>query len=112
MLEAIFNFIIQLFFWLIGIIGSIVIFPIQAILVTIIPGLGDFIGITLGFFNNYVWNYLSFMKELVLDVSCLPRPLWSLFIGFVIARWAIAPAVRSIKLIINIWKLKSGGATK
>lgn len=37
MLEAIFNFIIQLFFWLIGLIGSIVIYPVQALLVTIIP---------------------------------------------------------------------------
>lgn len=69
-------------------------------------------GLTLGFFNTYVWNYLSFMKELVLDVSCLPRPLWSLFIAFIFARWGIAPAVRSIKLMINIWKLKSGGSTK
>lgn len=112
MLEAIFNFIIQLFFWLIGLIGSIVIYPVQAILVTIIPGLGEFIGLTLGFFNTYVWNYLSFMKELVLDVSCLPRPLWSLFIAFLFARWGIAPAIRSIKLMINIWKLKSGGSTK
>lgn len=112
MLEALFNFIIQLFFWLIGLIGSIIIYPVQALLVTIIPGLGDFVGLTLGFFNTYIWNYLSFMKELVLDVSCLPRPLWSLFIAFIFARWGIAPAVRSIKLMINIWKLKSGGSTK
>lgn len=112
MIEAIFNFLINLFFWLIGVIGSIIIYPIQAILVTIIPGLGEFIGTTLGFFNTYVWRYLSFMKELVLDVSCLPRPLWSIFIAFIIARWGIAPVVRSIKLIINIWKLKSGGATR
>lgn len=112
MIEAIFNFLINLFFWLIGLIGSIIIYPIQALLVTIIPGLGEFIGTTLGFFNTYVWNYLSFMKELVLDVSCLPRGLWSIFVAFVIARWGIAPAVRSIKLIINIWKLKSGGSTK
>lgn len=112
MLEAIFNFVINLFFWLVGIIGSIVIYPIQVLLVAIIPGLGDFISITLGFFNNYVWNYLSFMKELVLDVSCLPRSLWSIFVIFLFARWAIAPAIRAIKLIINIWKIKSGGATK
>lgn len=108
MLEAIFNFILQLFFWLIGLIGSLIIYPIQAILVTLVPGIGEFISITLGFFNQYVWNYLSFIKELVLDVSCLPRGLWSVFIAFVFARWLIAPAVRSIKLIINIWKLKSG----
>ena len=49
MLEALFDFIINLFFWLVGLIGSIVIYPVQAILVTIIPGIGDFIGTVLGF---------------------------------------------------------------
>lgn len=112
MLEAVFDFIINLFFWLVGIIGSIVIYPVQLLLVTIIPGLGDFISVFLGFFNTYIFNTLSFVKELILDISCLPRGLWSIFITFVLARWAIAPAVRGIKLIINIWKLKSGGATK
>lgn len=112
MLEALFNFIIKLFFWLIGIIGSIIIYPIQLLLQSLIPGLSEFIGITLGFFNTYVWYYLSFIKELILDVSCLPRAMWSIFVIFTIARWGIAPAVRSIKLLINIWKVKSGGDTK
>lgn len=37
MIEAIFNFLINVFFWLIGVIGSLIIYPIQALLVTIIP---------------------------------------------------------------------------
>lgn len=39
MLKALFNFILKIFFWLIGIIGSIVIYPIQLLLVAIIPNL-------------------------------------------------------------------------
>lgn len=112
MLEAVFNFIINLFFWLIGLVGSLIIYPIQAILVTIIPGLGEFIGTTLGFFTNLVFPMISFVKEIFLDLTCLPRGLFSILITFIFARWGIAPAVRSIKLLINIWKLKSGGATK
>lgn len=112
MLEALFDFIINLFFWLVGLIGSIVIYPVQAILVTIIPGLGDYIGIILGFFNNTLFPMLSFVKELFLDLTCCPRPLFSIFITFILARWAIAPAIRSVKLFLNIWKLKSGGVTK
>lgn len=75
-------------------------------------GLGDFLSTVLGFFTEYIFPMLSFVKELFLDLSCLPRPLWSIFVIFVFARWGIAPAIRSIKLIINIWKIKSGGATK
>lgn len=37
MLESLFDFIIDIFFWLIGIIGSIVIYPVQVLLVSIIP---------------------------------------------------------------------------
>lgn len=59
-----------------------------------------------------VFPMISFVKEFFLDLTCLPRPLFSILITFMLARWAIAPAVRSVKLIINIWKLKSGGATK
>lgn len=112
MLEAVFNFILKIFFWLVGLIGSIIIYPIQLILVAIFPGLGNFIGTVLGFFTQYIFPMISFVKEMFLDLSCLPRPLWSIFVGFVIARWGIAPAIRSCKLLINIWKLKSGGSTK
>lgn len=112
MLEALFDFIVNAFFWLVGIIGSIVIYPVQALLVSIFPGIGDFIVNVLGFFNTYLFPMLSFVKELFLDLSCCPRGLFSIFITFVLARWAIAPAIRSIKLIVNIWKLKSGGSTE
>lgn len=111
MLEALFDFLINFFFWIVGIVGSIVIYPIQALLVTLIPGLGDFIGIFLGFFNTYIFPTVSFIKELVLDVSCLPRGLWSIFVAFFLARWAIAPAIRSIKLVINSWRIAHGGVT-
>lgn len=53
MLEAIFNFIINLFFWLIGLIGSIVIYPVQALLVTIIPRTWRFYR-----FNPWIFQYL------------------------------------------------------
>lgn len=111
MLEALFDFLINLFFWIIGVIGSIVIYPIQALLVTIVPGLGEFIGIFLGFFNTYIFPAVSFIKELFLDISCTPRGLWSIFVTFVFARWLLAPAIRQIKLIVNLWKFKSGGGT-
>ena len=112
MIDALFNFILNLFFWLVGVIGSIVIYPVQVLLVTIFPDLGDFISVVLGFFNNQLFPMVSFVKELFLDLTCCPRVLFSIFITFILARWTIAPAVRSIKLIINIWKLKSGGMTK
>lgn len=112
MLDSIFNFILNLFFWLVGLIGSLVIYPIQAILVTLVPTLGDYLSTFLSFFNQSVFPMISFCKELFLEISCCPRPLFTLLITTIFARWLIAPAIRSILLIINIWKLKSGGKTQ
>lgn len=109
MIEALFSSLMGFFFWLIGLIGSIVIYPIQLILVSVFPALGDYISGILTFLNNQFFPYLSFAKELLLDLTCLPRPLFSILVTFIIARWTIAPAIRSIKLILNIWKIKGGG---
>lgn len=109
MIEALFSSLMGFFFWLISLIGSIVIYPIQLILVSVFPALGDYISGILTFLNNQFFPYLSFAKELFLDLTCLPRPLFSILVTFIIARWTIAPAIRSIKLILNIWKIKGGG---
>lgn len=111
MAQSLLNFVLDLFFWLVGLIGSIVIYPIQLILVSIFPEIGNFLTDVLSFFSDYVANMISFIKELFLEISCLPRELYLVLIIFIFARFAIAPAIRSIKLIVNIWKFKSGGDT-
>lgn len=112
MFEGLFNMILNLFFWLIGLIGSIIIYPIQLLLVSIFPTLGDYISTINTFLTNQFFPMLSFAKELILDLTCLPRPIFSLVITFIIGSWVISPAIRSIKLILNIWKIKSGGDSK
>lgn len=111
MLDAIFTFAIDLFFWVIKIIGTVVLYPIQAIIVTVFPSLGDGLVYLMSFFNNYFFPTLTIAKEMLLDISCLPRPIWLLFINFLFARWAIAPAIRSIKMLVNIWKFTKGSKT-
>ena len=39
MLNALFTFIIDIFFWIVKIVGSIIIYPVQAIIVSIFPDL-------------------------------------------------------------------------
>jgi len=73
--------------------------------------MGEAIAVTLNFFSNQVFPILSFVKELVLDLSCMPRPVFALLTTFLLTKWAIAPAVRSIIFIINAYRLFRGGMT-
>lgn len=112
MLQALFGFILKIFFWLIGLIGSIVIYPVQAILVTLVPSLGDYLTSFLNWTATDVFPMVSFCKELFLQISCCPRPLFTILITTLFARWLISPAIRGIMFIINLWKIKSGGKTE
>lgn len=111
MLTAFFNFIIKIFFWLCGLIGSLVLYPIQLIVVALIPGMGELIVTSLTFFNNQLFPVLSFCKELFLDISCMPRPVFALLTTFLLSKWLIAPAIRSIIFVINMYQLLRGGMT-
>lgn len=110
--QALFNLIFKIFFFIVGLIGSIIIYPIQVLLVSIIPGLGNFITTVANFLYIYILPIVSFIKEAFIEITHVPRELLSIFFGFIIARWLIAPTIRALKLVLSIWKLKSGGSTK
>lgn len=112
MLEGLFNFFINMFFYIIRIIGSIFLYPIQLLIVSVFPTFGEFLSQTLGFFVDYIFPMVGFCKEIFLEVTQCPRALFAIFINFIFIRWAIAPGIRAIKLTLNAWKLAHGGATE
>lgn len=107
-LSSILGFIIQLFFWLLGLIASLILYPIQALLVTAFPELGEFLATALLYLTDSVFPMIGFIKDVVLGTTCLPVTLWNLLIGIFVFRVGVVPAIRFIKLVINLWKIKSG----
>lgn len=112
MFEGLLNFLIDAFFWIVGLIGSIIIYPIQLIIVTIFPEIGAFLNSVLNFMGQQIAPLISFFKDVVIGITCLPNEVYLIFISFIFARYAVAPAIRTIKLIVNMWKFKSGGNTQ
>lgn len=108
MLSALFNFAIRIFFWLMGVIGSLIIYPIQAVIVTLIPSLGQALVTTLNFFNINIFPTISFIKNVIINVTYIPETIWTMFIGFLVARWLVAPTIRTLKFIYNIWRVWKG----
>ena len=107
-LSSLLGFIIQLFFWLLGIIASLIIYPIQALLVTAFPELGEFLSTALTYLTNNVFPMISFVKDVILGITCLPSSLWNALIGILVFRVACVPAVRFIKVVINLCRVRAG----
>jgi len=107
-LSSILGFVIQLFLWLLGVIASLIVYPIQALLVTAFPSLGAFLSTVSGYFTNELFPMISFIKEIFLGITCFPRSLWNIIIGILIFRIGVVPSIRFIKTVLNIIKIKNG----
>ena len=69
MFTALFNFLLKILFWLLGVIGSIIVYPVQVLLTSIIPGFNDFITILIDFMDDVALPMISFVKEIALDIT-------------------------------------------
>lgn len=107
-LNGILSFIIKFFFWIIGLIASLVIYPIQAVLVTAFPSLGQYLVDILNFFHSSIFPMISFCRECFLSVTCLPRPLFTATIGIFVFRYTIIPVIRSIVAFVNVYYVARG----
>ena len=60
------------------------------------------------YLTNQVFPMISFVKDVMLGITCLPFSLWNLLIGILVFRITCVPAVRFIKLVINLWRIRAG----
>lgn len=107
-LNGILSFIIKFFIWLITLIASLVIYPIQALLVTAFPTLGEYLVTLLNWFTGSVFPYISFIKQVFLEITCLPQPIFTAIVGIFIFRYTVAPALRGIYMLVNTYFLARG----
>lgn len=104
LLYAIVNIVLKLLGWIAGII----LYPIQVIVVSLFPGLGQALAGVLTYCNNDLFPTIAFIREVFLGVTQLPSSLYLLFIGIFISKFALIPSIVAIKQIVNVWRLKSG----
>lgn len=107
-LNSLLSFIIKLVFWFMGILASILIYPIQALLVTAFPTIGEALSNVLTWSHNSLFPMISFVKEVVIGILCIPRPLFTALIGILAFRVGIVPTIRFIKSAINLWNIAKG----
>lgn len=107
-LSSLLSFIIKFFMWVLSFIASLVIYPIQAIIVTAFPGIGWALSEIMTFLTNSLFPMIGFIRTVFLGVTCCPPELWDALIGILIFRLAVAPSLRFIITVVNIWRFKNG----
>lgn len=101
MLNNILSFIVKGFFWLLNIISQVIIAPLMFLIRFLFPDLANYLVATENFFYDYVLNGVAFVKEVILNVTGFPRPLFNLLITIWLGYIAYNIAKRPIKFILN-----------
>ena len=94
--------------WLVGFIANILIYPVQALVVTAFPSIGWVFTEITTFCTEKLFPMISFIRDIFLGITCCPTSLWDIFIGILIFRLGVVPVIRTVKVVINVWKIKNG----
>lgn len=108
MVQALLNGIINFFFFLIRIIGSILFLPISALIGTLFPSASSYMSTLYTFMDTYVWSMIKFIIQSFIQLSHMPVGIFYLLVDISLLRWAIIPALRSILLIYNVYRTVKG----
>lgn len=108
MVKALFNGLISLLLGLAGILGSIIIYPLQLLLVSIFPNFGDFTATVINFFTTKVFVVVAWIKGLFLNLTGFPVTLFQILVFEVTLYLSLAVSIRSLFLIYRLYLLIRG----
>lgn len=108
-LTKIFEAIFSLFYNIISLITNILLFPIILIIKPIIPDISTYISQAGDFFQEKIFLYVKFVREIFFNVTGASRTLFSILIAFWLGFITLSIAIRTYKLIKNIWSLIKRG---
>ena len=108
MIKALLSLIFSFFFWLAGIIGSILFYPLQLIIVTVFPTFGAYATSVVNFIVSEIYPLVTWIKHCLVNISGIPEEFWLLIVatwGFYLSAGA---SVRVYMLISNIYAYVRG----
>lgn len=105
--SVLFNFLVNVFIWFISFVSNLIFTPIETILKNIIPDYSSFLHYIYDFFDMAT-QYVGFVKEVFIDYLCINRDLLNLLLLLFITKQLLIPGLKTIVLMYNVWKLKSG----
>lgn len=108
MVQAFFNGLLKFFLFIANLIGTIFIYPLQALVVTLVPSVADYLSDISDFFTNSVFPTICFLKRLFLNVTCCPPVLFSLLVSTFFGFLTIALVFRVFVLLYRIYFLVRG----
>lgn len=108
MVQALLNGIIFLFIRIIGVLGSIIIYPLQLIVVQLFPSLGEFSAEALNWIIQNIFPVICFLKHFFLGLTGFPEELWSLLVAELFLWFSLAISVRSLMLVYRLYLFFKG----
>lgn len=108
-ITKLFEGIFSLFYNLISLITNILLFPIILLIKPIIPDISTYLSQAGDFFENKVFLYVKFVREIFFNITGASRTLFSILITLWLGFITLSAGVRIYKLIKNIWSLIKKG---
>lgn len=96
--------LVNLIFYIISLIASIILSPIMAFLETVFPDIAVYSGYIADWFNNYALRYVAFGKSLFMNATGFPQFLFDAIIGYLLIKISIHTFMQTWKFTSKMWR--------
>lgn len=111
MINKILKLILKFIFWLAGLISSVLFYPIYELLTSLLHDFPDYIDSFNLFLNTQILTIIPFIREVFLNVTNLPRPLFYGLVTLFLGRLATHYLLIAFKFIIKIYYIIRGASS-
>ena len=111
MINALVGVILKFFVWVANLIIGLISLPIAGLLNFLIPDVTSYSSQAINFLSTYIFDGLRFAKEIILNVTHFPRPLFGIAVGYITGLYGYFLATSAFRAVINVWKFLKGGKT-
>lgn len=101
------NMLIKVVFTVITKLFSLILTPVLSVILALFPDLSQIVNTILGFFNNYVFSYITFLVKILEHLACLPHWLIVFLFDYYLIKYTIYITVQAVRFGIQVYnKLK------
>lgn len=97
--------LVNLIFYIIGLISSIILSPIMAFLSALFPDISTYSGYISDWINNYVLRYVAFGKSLFMNATGFPQFLFDAVIAYLLIKISLHVFMKTWKFTVKMWRL-------
>lgn len=111
MINSLFENFLKIIVRLLTLISGVIFSPIYLWVKLLFPDFDNYLDLINNFLNEYIYNILPFIKQVILNITGIPNGLFVILVNLFLGRFILMGTKKVILFIKNVWAVFRKGSS-